>query len=83
MLCLELPEADEQVSGRHASYSVRGKKFAYLLEDHHGDGRLGLCFKATEGMAMALLGLIDLVAAVKLSRLSITAPIERAVRATQ
>lgn len=55
MICLELPEADEQVSGQHASYSVRGQKFAYLLEDHHGDGRLGLCFKVPEGKRAALL----------------------------
>lgn len=39
----------EQLSGGHAAYTVGGKKFAYLLEDHHWDGRLGLCFKAAEG----------------------------------
>lgn len=30
----------EQLSGGHAAYTVGGKKFAYLLEDHHWDGRL-------------------------------------------
>lgn len=30
----------------HTGFSVRGKRFAWLLVDHHDDGRLALCVKA-------------------------------------
>ena len=29
------------------------KKFVYLLDDHHGDGRLGLCVRSAEGRPVA------------------------------
>jgi hypothetical protein len=35
---------------------VRGKRFAWLLVDHHGDSRLGLCIKAERGELEALTG---------------------------
>jgi predicted DNA-binding protein (MmcQ/YjbR family) len=37
-ICLALPEATHAVHGSHASFSVRDKKFAYFLDNHHGDG---------------------------------------------
>jgi hypothetical protein len=40
----------------HAGFSVRGKRFAWLLVDHHDDGRLALCVKAPPGEQEALLG---------------------------
>ena len=54
-ICLELPEAKREVSGRHASFRVRGRTFAYYLDDHHGDGIVGLNAKAAPGVAEALI----------------------------
>lgn len=39
----------------HTGFSVRGKRFAWLLVDHHDDGRLALCVKAPHGEQQALL----------------------------
>ena len=33
---------------------MRGKTFAYYLEDHHGDGRIAVCCKAPPGDQEAL-----------------------------
>jgi predicted DNA-binding protein (MmcQ/YjbR family) len=54
-ICLELPEAKREVSGRHAAFRVRGRTFAYFLDDHHGDGIVGLNAKAAPGIAEALI----------------------------
>jgi hypothetical protein len=48
-ICLALPEAVEERHGRHATYLVRRKKFAYYLDDHHGDGRLAVNCRAAPG----------------------------------
>lgn len=48
-ICLALPETAREDMGDHASFSVRGKKFAYYLHDHHGDGIVSVCFKAAPG----------------------------------
>ena len=48
-LCLALPEATCANSGRHATFRVRKKVFAYFLDDHHGDGITSLCWKAALG----------------------------------
>lgn len=37
-LC-KLPEA-EAVHGGHLSLEIRGKRFAWYLENHHGDSRI-------------------------------------------
>jgi hypothetical protein len=47
--CLALPEAVEERHGSHATYLVRAKKFAYYLDDHHGDGRLAVTCRAAPG----------------------------------
>lgn len=49
-ICLMLPEAVEQRSGSHAGFVVRDRHFAYYLNDHHGDGIVGVCFKSPDGM---------------------------------
>ena len=54
-VALELPEAKREVSGRHATFRVRGRTFAYYLDDHHGDGVLGLAAKAAPGVAERLI----------------------------
>lgn len=48
-LCLALPEATRIVTGRHASFVVRKKPFAYFLDNHHGDGIVAACFKVAPG----------------------------------
>ena len=45
-LALALPEADEVVSHGMPCFGViKGKKFAYISRDHHGDGKLALLVK--------------------------------------
>jgi hypothetical protein len=52
-ICLGFPEV--QVSGdQHIVFSVRDKKFAYHLVDHHGDGRAALQCKAARRENAAL-----------------------------
>ncbi len=34
---------------RHSAFLVRKKKFAYFLDDHHGDGRVAVCCRALPG----------------------------------
>ena len=50
----ELPEAGVVVAGNHLSLEVRQKRFGWLLEDHHNDGRLALNCKAPRGVAQHL-----------------------------
>jgi predicted DNA-binding protein (MmcQ/YjbR family) len=54
-ICLDLPEATREDSGRHAGFRVRGRTFAYFLDDHHGDGIVGLNAKAAPGVAEQLI----------------------------
>jgi predicted DNA-binding protein (MmcQ/YjbR family) len=54
-ICAALPEAERALHGRHAQFRVRGRTFAYFLDDHHGDGRVALNAKAPEGAAEALI----------------------------
>jgi predicted DNA-binding protein (MmcQ/YjbR family) len=48
-ICLALPSAEQTLSGSHATYRVRGKVFAYFLDDHHGDGIVSVCVKSELG----------------------------------
>jgi hypothetical protein len=52
-ICAGLPEVAVE-EGRHIGFSVRGRRFAWLLDDHHGDGRLALWLAAPQGMQEAL-----------------------------
>ena len=55
-ICLELPEATREDSGRHATFSVRKKTFAYYLDDHRGDeGIVGVVCKVRPGESAALI----------------------------
>ena len=47
-ICLALPEATEKRDG-HCCFRVRGKTFAWFLNNHHGDGRIALNCKAPPG----------------------------------
>lgn len=49
-----LPGVSAEDSHGHTGYFLRGKRFAWLLVDHHGDGRLALWVKAPLGEQEAL-----------------------------
>src|SRR3546814_20797338 len=53
---MALPEADEVVShGMPCFGIVKGKKFAYFTEDHHGDGKIAILVKISGGDEQAAL----------------------------
>jgi hypothetical protein len=53
-LLKSLPEA-AAVGEAHLSLEVRGRRFGWLLDDHHGDGRLALNCRAESGTCERLL----------------------------
>jgi predicted DNA-binding protein (MmcQ/YjbR family) len=53
--CLALPGATRTDQGDHASFRVAGRVFAYLLNNHHGDGILGVCCKVLPGDNLRLI----------------------------
>lgn len=55
-ICLALPEVTERGEGDHSAFQVRGKNFAYFLNNHHGDGRIALACKAPAGAQEILVG---------------------------
>ena len=44
-----LPGAEHKDQGDHSIYRVRGKVFAYFLDNHHGDGIVSVCVKSQRG----------------------------------
>jgi predicted DNA-binding protein (MmcQ/YjbR family) len=48
-ICRALPGVELQNQGDHGIYRVRGKVFAYFLDDHHGDGIVSVCVKSERG----------------------------------
>lgn len=48
-ICLSLPEATREYNGQHAGFLVRKKHFAYYLDNHHGDGIVGINCKVLPG----------------------------------
>jgi predicted DNA-binding protein (MmcQ/YjbR family) len=48
-ICLSLPEAVRRDLNDHADFRVRGKVFAYFLNNHHGDGIVSVCCKSALG----------------------------------
>lgn len=52
--CAALPESSHR-EGEHIRFEVRGKTFAYYLDNHHGDGRIALNVKAAPGGQETLL----------------------------
>jgi len=53
-IALTLPEAARQIYGSHAQFLVRKKTFAYFLDNHHGDGIVGVTCKVLPGENKAL-----------------------------
>lgn len=55
-LALAFPEVEvASQTGVHLKLSVRGRTFGYFLIDHHGDGRVALSCKASDGAREALI----------------------------
>jgi hypothetical protein len=48
-LCLAFPEVTREMNGPHATFRVRKKTFAWYLDDHQGDGIVGLVCKTARG----------------------------------
>ncbi len=48
-ICQPLPEAMMEPASRHATFQVRGKTFAYYLNDRLGDGIVAVCCKVAPG----------------------------------
>jgi predicted DNA-binding protein (MmcQ/YjbR family) len=48
-ICLSLPEVTQRDLNEHADFRVRGKVFAYFLNNHHGDGIISVCCKSALG----------------------------------
>jgi phosphoribosylglycinamide formyltransferase-1 len=48
-ICLSLPEAARRDMNGHADFRVRGKVFAYFLNNHHGDNIVSVCCKSALG----------------------------------
>lgn len=55
-VCTGLPEVVAE-GDRHIRFAVRGRTFAYYLDDHHGDGRIAVCCKAPPGDQEALIAM--------------------------
>ena len=53
-ICSKLPKSICEISGTHAAFQVAGRTYAYYLNDHHGDGIVGLACKVLPGDNEAL-----------------------------
>jgi len=54
-IALALAGAERETMGAHASFKVKNKTFAYFLNDHHGDGIVGVWCKVLPGENTALI----------------------------
>lgn len=53
-IALSFPETTRQLYKSHAQFLIRKKTFAYFLNNHHGDGIVGITGKALPGDNKAL-----------------------------
>ena len=54
-ICLGFPQAEREIMGSHAGFKVKKKTFAYFLNDHHGDGIVGVTCRVLPGDNAALI----------------------------
>jgi hypothetical protein len=54
-ICHALPEGRHEIHAKHATLLVRDKVFGYYLNDHHGDGVIGVACKVLPGDNEALI----------------------------
>ncbi|HTC14916.1 MAG TPA: MmcQ/YjbR family DNA-binding protein [Steroidobacteraceae bacterium] len=48
-LCGALPQTERTLRGTHADFRVRGRVFAYFLNNHHEDGIVSVCCRSELG----------------------------------
>jgi len=48
-ICLGFRGAQREIMGSHAGFKIKKKTFAYFLNDHHGDGIVGVLCKVLSG----------------------------------
>jgi hypothetical protein len=53
-IAAELPESAAERDGWHTSFQVRGKSYAYVVDNHHGDGIVGVWLKMGKGENLAV-----------------------------
>lgn len=53
-ICLALPGVTRELMNTHAAFIARRRKFAYFLNNHHGDGIVAVACKALPGENTAL-----------------------------
>ena len=54
-ICMKLPEASERLSHGSPSFFVQDKKcFVVFVDDHHGDGNMGVWCAAPPGVQQSL-----------------------------
>lgn len=53
-IALALPQTARHVYGSHAQFLVRKNTFAYFLDNHHGDGIVGITCKVLAGESKGL-----------------------------
>jgi hypothetical protein len=53
-VCLALPDAEEELEGRHSTFRGKKKPFAYFFDNHHGSGVFGVCVKCDKRKGAAL-----------------------------
>jgi hypothetical protein len=54
-ICLGFPEVECVIQGLHANFRVKNKSFAYFVNNHHGDGIVGVMCKVLPGDNTALI----------------------------
>jgi predicted DNA-binding protein (MmcQ/YjbR family) len=54
-VCLRMAGTTRMITGHHVAFYVRKKVFAYFLDNHHGDGIVGLLCKVLPGDNTALI----------------------------
>lgn len=57
-ICLAFPgTSEESPNPDHSGFAANGKRFCYFLNNHHGDGVVGLTCKTMPGVQSALIDL--------------------------
>ena len=54
-ICFGFPRVERELTESHAGFKVKKKIFAYFLNDHHGDGIIGVWCKVLPGDNVALI----------------------------
>ena len=52
---LDLPETEERLSHGQPTFFVAGKQFAQFRDNHHGDGKTGVCVRVSSLDEQAML----------------------------